>query len=204
LKCDISMFLRRQGRSELEHGAQDITSLLQPGQVEDIWASPEPLPLVSSMLRVSEKYPPFRAEVVAEFFLQNISQCKRLSLEATKAANWVSILANSFYLDIKEDAVDALKRGLDSPLGDVFDETEAAALVDFLHKTYFDHFRLVRYCMKYEKKIETIESVIEMPSFEKTPPFKGAVPVSSDRARAAFRRASTLAIGGSLHKASGN
>jgi len=198
------MFLRRQGRSELEQVAQDITSLLTAEQVQEIWDSPEPLAKVSQILCLSDKYPPFRAEIVAEFFLQSINQCKRSKLEPSKTANWIAIIANCFYLDSKEDAVEAIKRGLLSPLGVILAETEAASLVDFLHNTYFEHFRLVRYCMKYEKKVETLETVIEMPFFEKTPTFKGAVPVSAERARAAFRRASTLAVGGSLHKVPGN
>jgi len=187
------MNLRRQKRAEALDDL-DMSLPLEAAMIEELWGLPEStwIATLSDWLDLPSKYHAFRSAVVAEYYLTNINECSRLKLDSNKTSVWLWIAVTAFSHDNKKDAIVCLDDRVASDLGQKLDETEVAALIDALNISYFQHFNLMRYCMKFERRIETLNCEIEMGSFQKTPKFAGAAVTTTERARAAFRRAANL------------
>lgn len=170
-------------------------------QVEEVWnaSEAEKLDTITRLLDLNARYALFRVKVIAEFFLENINECQRIGCNSKHTSVWVDIARKSFEIESKADAIASIRTSIETNVSKLGADN-AVKLIDFLNNTYFLHFRLFRFCMRESRPTETLEATIETNLFRPTPSFAGAVPVTDERARAAFRRAETLATGGTLWK----
>ena len=195
------MSLEQPNTAEDLENLESDTLKISATQVDGIVSAQDAdkLDIVIQTLGLNAKYPLFRVKIVAEFFLDNINECKRINCSSRQIAIWIEIAGDCFDCEAKEDAIASIKGSIEAKI-EKLGADASARLVDFINNTYFKHFRLIRFCMREARPSETIDAFIPMEKFEKTPALTGAVPVTDERARAAFRRAETLNTGGTLWK----